>query len=455
MTDEFDRLQADLRSTADGFRPRLHPDELAAAGRRRQRRRNAAWGATGAAALMLAASLVGGTLLTRPSSVVPAAPATATPSPSATSTPSQTSTAISAIETTVPTRDWRLFSSPEYPITFRYPAGWTIEAGGLDGCDTTNCVLIITPPRHTKAAAIELIRNGFEAEDSTGGSVDDPSALQVLGALPEVVAWSAKEGAQASQAVVVQTPKGDDHAEDYALSTAGDLSQRISFGDRNAWPDRPQDVFLFSTNVGNIGGSYDKAGRETVIAILASARSNDAFHPTQPEPDAAGKEAVKTFTPMATPVPGAVEPGSNWETLKVTRANLSLRHPSNWKVTKADGGIIWIKAPSGYILDVLTNGDAESCDAGVMPGSETLATTGLVVAGTDPGPVEILWENGGEFPVWVGLAQRSAMHACFQRYLNYGGKDDVYVGSADNSANPTKAELDQALAILASVQRLP
>lgn len=445
MTDEFNRLQASLRATADEFRPDLNADELAAAGRKRHR--NATLGVTGAAALVVVAALIGSTLLARPPSVVPAAPATtATPSPTLT----PTSAEIPLIQTTVSMQDWRLFSSPEYPVTFQYPADWTVSTGELDGCDTTNCVLIITPPKGVKAAALELIRNGFEADDSTGGSITDTSTLQVLGALPDVVAWSADEGAKASRAVVVQTPKGKDYPEDYALSTAGDLSQRLSFGDANPWPQRPEEVFLFTTNVGNIGGSYDQAGRETVIAILASTRVNFGFNPTQPEPDNSGKEVVKPYKPMTTPAAGTVQPDQSWKTLKVPRANLSVRYPSNWKVTDDHKGVIWIKAPSGYIVDLLTNGMRESCDSGAMPDSERLATTELVVAGDDTGPVEIRWENSGEFLVWIGLVQSSARHACFQKYLNYGGKDDVYLGSADNSANPTRAELDQAVAILAS-----
>ena len=62
--------------------------------------------------------------------------------------------------------------------------------------------------------------------------------------------------------------------------------------------------------------------------------------------------------------------------------------------------------------------------------------------------------NGGQYPVWVGLTLIRADKACFDRYLNFGGEFPVYLGSADNSANPTPKELSQAIAILASAQRL-
>ena len=70
------------------------------------------------------------------------------------------------------------------------------------------------------------------------------------------------------------------------------------------------------------------------------------------------------------------------------------------------------------------------------------------------GPVVIRWQNGGEFPVSLNLAQHNPTKPCWQLYVNYGGIDNVYIGSADNTANPTAAELDEAVAILANATRI-
>ena len=213
---------------------------------------------------------------------------------------------------------------------------------------------------------------------------------------------------------------------------------------------------LFSTNTGNIGGTFDKAGRETVIAILASTRPNSDFNPTRPSGDASGGTAIDVHDAMDTPELGAVTPDGSWKTLNVKAANLAVGYPSNWRVTDARGGVIWIKAPGGYIVDLLTNMPAEGCDAGPLAASESLGQTALEAGerSLGSGPVEIRWDNSGEFPVWVGLTQRGAGKACYQRSLDLGGAEDVYLGSADNSVNPTQNELEQAVAIPASATRL-
>jgi hypothetical protein len=43
---------------------------------------------------------------------------------------------------------------------------------------------------------------------------------------------------------------------------------------------------------------------------------------------------------------------------------------------------------------------------------------------------------------------------CYVDHLNYGGSKDAYLGSQDNGGNPTKKELDEIVAILASATRV-
>jgi hypothetical protein len=460
MSDDFDDLRSSLKRASDDFRPALDPAVLAEAGRRGQRRRNTILSIGGVGALVVAVALVVPALMPAPS-VVPAIPAPAATPATPSSTPTPTTRPVGGpypvIQGTVSTQGWKTFASKEYPVTFKYPANWSIDYSGAtktDGCETINCVAFINPPRGTKAGALELIRNGFAKDNSTGGSLGEPADIEVLGALPNLQAWSAQADSAATQALVVRKP-ADTGGDDYALGT-GDLDIRLALGQSSDWPQHPERVFTFATNLGNLGGSWNKAGRDTVIAILASAVPNAAFNPTRPTDNSAGDPVMKPFDPMGTPKIGQVVPDSSWKTLKVTAGNVSVRYPSNWKVTDDHDGVIWIEAPSGYIVDLLTNTSAESCDSGDMATAARLGTAGIKATARPfgSGPVELWWENGGEFPVWAGLVQHADGKACYQRNLNYGGAKDVYLGSADNGANPTKKELRETVAILASASRL-
>lgn len=460
MSDDLDDLRSSLKRAAGDFRPALDPAVLAEAGRRRQRRRNTIVSIGGVGALAVAIALVVPALMPA-ASVVPAIPApaatSATPSSTTTPTPTAASDTYPVIQGLVSTQGWKTFASREYPVTFKHPANWSIDYSGAtktDGCETINCVAFINPPRGTRAGALELIRNGFAKDNSTGGSLGEAADIEVLGALPNQRAWSAQEKSDPTQAIVVRHP-ADTGGDDYALGT-GDLDNRLALGQSSDWPQHPERVFTFATNLGNLGGSWDKAGRDTVIAILASTAPNKAFNPTRPIDNSAGEPVMKPFDPMATPKPGQVVPDNSWKTLKVSAGNVSVRYPSSWKVTDDHDGVIWIEAPSGYIVDLLTNTSAESCDSGDMATAARLGTVSIKATARSfgSGPVELWWENGGEFPVWAGLVQRAKGKACYQRNLNYGGAKDVYLGSADNGANPTKKELREAVAILASASRL-
>ncbi|MGV8910138.1 MAG: hypothetical protein ACOH1Y_14250 [Propionicimonas sp.] len=464
MSDEFDDLRGSLKGSAENFRPALDPGQLAKAGRRHQQRRHTMVGLAGAGVLIVAAALIVPSLMPSPA-VVPAIPApvatSASPAPTAPSATPTTERPVdqkySPIAPAVDTEGWTTFASREYPITFKYPAGWTIDTwiGKLDGCHSTNCVLTVTPPKGTRAAAIELIRNGFPGEDTTGGAWGQVSKPVVLGAVPDVTAWPAQTDGDASQLLVVSDPSRNG-GHDLGLAAGGDLEQRVSVGDVNSWPDHPEGVFLFATNIGNIGGSNDKAGRDTVIAILASARTNPGFNPTQPSDNGAGEMVMKPFDSMAKPSLGTIRPNSTWKTLKVPAANVVVRYPPTWKATDQGDGVLRIKAPSGYVIAAATNVRSGACDNAPRSTWESVGEV-TIKAGSrsfGSGPVEIRFEDAGEFAAWVGLAQHNAVKDCYQGILDFGGTKNLYLATADDIENPTVQELDEAVAILASATRL-
>jgi hypothetical protein len=458
MSDDFEDLRGALKRSADEFRPAFDPAGLVAAGRRNQRRRNAVLGLAGAGVLVVAAILIVPSLLPS-ATVVPAmpAPAVTSASPTPTATASEVDLKYPPVASTVATEGWKTFASKEYPITFKYPAGWTIDTwiGKLDGCQSINCVLTVTPPKGTKAAAIELIRNGFPTDDSTGGAWGEVSKPVVLGAVPDVTAWPAQKDSAESQLLVVSEPSGHGGHE-FGLAAGRALDKRVSVGGGNSWPDHPEGVFLFATNTGNIGGSNDTAGRDTVVAILASTRSNPAFNPTQPSDNGAGEMVMKPFDSMPKPALGTITPDSTWKTVKVPAANLVVRYPPTWKATDQGDGVLWIKAPSGYIIEAVTNMRSGPCDNAPRGTWERVGDV-TIRAGSrslGSGAVEIRWEDGGEFAAWVGLAQHNAAKDCYQGILDFGGTKNVYLATADDVDNPTVRELDEAVAILAGASRL-
>lgn len=311
------------------------------------------------------------------------------------------------------------------------------------------------PPDPTRAAPLELLRNGFDGSGGIGGGIAGTDS-EVLVTVPDLLVWSSGSDTFLSQAVILRTPT-DDGVDDYTLgSSAPGLRTHLAVGAVNPWAKQPESRFLFTTNVGNIGGAYEGDGWATVVTILGGVRPNPDFAPTQPVDNGSGEPVIEQFEPMSVPEGWQASVTDDWETLEVPEANLAVRYPGDWVATDQGDGVIWITAPSGYIVDLLTNSPLEKCVAGDLPGSERLGTvSGLQAKSTTTaGEPEIRWQNGGEFPVWAGLVLAGQDQTCFEWYLDFGGKQPVYLGSADNSANPTDQELEQALGILASARRL-
>lgn len=453
MFDEMDDLRVGLRQAADGFRPSLDAEELARAGRRVQRRNRLIGGAVGVAVLAVVIGF-GVPAALNLGRGIPAVPA-----PNQQPTPSTESSGFM-----VDLSDWLTFSSPEYPVIFQYPPDWTVddelggdgaELGPHDGCDTVNCVLFVNPPDPESAAPLELLRSGFDGSDSIGGGIENDDSIGVFVTIPDLLVWGAESAGTATPAVILSRPDSYGGITDYMLgATQPRTTNHLAVGDANPLAERPESRFMFTTNVGNIGGDYDEDGLAQVLTILGSTRPNPDFDPTLPVEDAAGDEVIPSYDAMTEPDRSLSS--DSWELLEVADANLSVRIPPDWEVLNQGGGVIWIQAPSGYIIDVLTNGMLEACSAGALPGSRSLGVVDGVEAGAPgfSGTPEIRWVNGGEYPVWVGMTLDRPDKACFEQYLDLGGEDPVYLGSADNSANPTVAELDQAVAILASARQL-
>lgn len=173
--------------------------------------------------------------------------------------------------------------------------------------------------------------------------------------------------------------------------------------------------------------------------------------------DATGSAGAAGFAAMAAPRVGAVTPDGTWREVTVLPANLRVVYPPSWKAFDDQWGVIWLKAPSGYSLSIVSDGSGAAC-TGVPPADEQqLASVDLVPTENEArgrGPVVIRWRNGGTFPVSVNLAQHNPTSPCWQLYVNYGGIDNIYLGSAANTVNPTAAELDEAVAILVNAARI-
>jgi hypothetical protein len=165
---------------------------------------------------------------------------------------------------------------------------------------------------------------------------------------------------------------------------------------------------------------------------------------------------MKPFDSMPKPALGTITPDSTWKTVKVPAANLVVRYPPTWKATDQGDGVLWIKAPSGYIIEAVTNMRSGPCDNAPRGTWERVGDV-TIRAGSrslGSGAVEIRWEDGGEFAAWVGLAQHNAAKDCYQGILDFGGTKNVYLATADDVDNPTVRELDEAVAILAGASRL-
>lgn len=459
------------------------------------RRSGVRW-AIGVSAAAVAASMflvVPGFLAPKP---VPAVPMTTPPpvtepvEPAPTTDPTPDPTpdpepGTDLAELTVSTDGWKTYSSPEYPVTFEYPADWEIShtrytpltakedqltsAGIVDGCGISGCGTYVSPPGQNVEGghAVVLTRNGFY-----GHSIGRPySGAWLVATIPDLQVWTSADptvpGSPA--AIVTRSEEGfavGGPAQDFGppyelrLSTA-DMVEEIAMGDTNPVVERPEAAFTFGTNWGPEG---DEA--KIVATILASTRVNPDFDPTQPARDKSGRPK---FWMASMDAPALDVDTSGWKTFDLPEGNISLRVPPKWKVSalpdEEDGtrsGIVYLEAPSGYIIDVLTNGEAEIGCQGTSQWEipQRLADVADLQAPDAAGvtrKVELWWQDAIWTPaqVWLSLVPPSDGNVlCSQSAVDYGGEYPVYVGSADNVRNPTRAELDQATAILASVKRL-
>ncbi len=439
------------------------------------------WISAGVAVAAVSAAafwLVPGSLGVKEIEAVPAA--TPTPPPAQTGDTVDSHPGATLAQVTVSTAGWKRFTSPEYPISFSYPPAWEVHfarytpttaksseltgAGIVDGCGVDGCTMYVSPPGQNVEGghSVVLMRNGFLG-DSAGGQY---AGATVLATVPDLTVWTSPDAVSASSSAAIVTRSADGFCVsgctpgkdfgppyEYMLSTTR-LASQVAVGEANPLAAQPEAAFSFGTNWGPKG---DEA--KTAATILASSRPNPAFNPTQPQKDSSGRYKFWVNDSMETP---AVDTDvSTWKTLDIPDGNITVRVPPKWTVTEHHDGITWIKAPSGYIIDVLTNGKAEmTCrtTSHWTPSQKLSAPQGL--SATDAGgtsrPIEIWWQDATWVPAQVWLTQvRSSDDntICSQGFIDYGGKQPVYLGSADNSANPNPTELDQAVAILTSVTR--
>ena len=232
---------------------------------------------------------------------VPAPPAaTSTPAPSQTAGPDPRQRLE---EITVSTAGWKTFSSPEYPITFQYPADWrvrfatytpTTKSGMADGCAPDICAMYVSPPGQNLDGghAVVLVRKGFR-----GGSIGRPryDGATVIASVPNLTVWTSNDATSRSTAALATRSEGGfcitgcSPGEDfgppyeYMLSTSG-LDAPIAVGDANPLTSHPEAAFTFGTNWGP-----ESDETKTVATILASSRQNPDFKPTQPNKGNSGR----------------------------------------------------------------------------------------------------------------------------------------------------------------------
>ena len=385
----------------------------------------------------------------------------------------------------VSTAGWKTFSSPEYPITFSYPPDWEIShtrytpksakedeltsAGIVDGCGLSGCTVYVSPPGKNVEGgpAVVLMTSGFLGE-SIGGTI--PGAW-LLANVPELQVWtSADPTAPASPAALItrseqgfiaRGPAKDFGPPHELMLSTTDLVTNLAMGETNPVAEHPEAAFSFGTNWGPEGDDIN-----IVATILVSSRVNPDYNPTQPARDKSGRPK---FWKSSMDAPKLGVDSTGWETVEIPDGNISLRVPPKWKVSTMpddeDGtrsGITYLDAPSGYIIVVLTNGEAEVGCSGFSEWSvpEKLGDLPGLAAPDAQGTsrqVELWWEDATWKPasIWLELTPPAAPGMrCSQGAIDYGGQYPVYVGSADNLENPTQAELVQAAAILTSVTRL-
>jgi len=463
MTDPMDDLRRNLQDTADGFRPDLNPAELAATSRKRRRNAGIAGGLAGVAVVAVALTVLVPTIL-RPNAPVLATPL---PVPSASATPTAPDPTTSSTDAiTVPMDGWKHFASKEYPITFDYPADWTLEglAGLTDGCTISGCVVTVRPPAGSGTAPVMLVRNGFESSDNVTDGVHVQA--EISASLPGLTGWADSGLQRALPIVLAQSGKSAD-ARDFYLAVApnganGSVgTSAFAVGTKDPLGARRDALFSFGTSVDYLGGRADREQDRAILMILASARPNPDYAPTLPITKN-GKTFVPEFASMTTPTLGAVTAGSDWSTLTVDQAGIRLRYPNGWKLSHDAESESWaITAPSGYQVTVGLAMDGNEYFANKTE-SELLGRLTKVSAkaamelgfnettAAATGPVEVRWVNGGEFAASAYLALSKGDRE--QSLLHFGNHRGVHVLGVGTADNPTPAELDQVVAILASVQ---
>jgi hypothetical protein len=486
------KRSADHQPATEPVAPEVVPPKVPLAGRHPGVRWAIGLSAAAAAAAVLL--LVPGLLAPKPMPAVPVAtpqPSSETVEPSPTIEPTPTSApapepGVDLAELTVSTAGWKTFSSPEYPITFSYPADWEIShtrytavsakadeltsAGIVDGCGVSGCTVYVSPPGQNIEGghAVVLQRSGFLG-DSIGGSY--PGAWLLAG-VPDLQVWTSADPAmpaspaalvtRSESAFTVRGPAKDFGPPYELMLSTTELVQNLAMGKVNPVLERPEASFSFGTNWGPEGDDV-----KTVATILVSSRVNPAFDPTQPARDKSGRPK---FWMRSMDAPTLGLDSSDWETLDVPEGNISLRVPPKWKVsTMADdeddgtrSGVTYIEAPSGYVIVVLTNDEAELRCQSISQWRDPRRLVYLpnLTASDADGvarTVDLWWQDATWHPaeVWLGLTKPSEGSVlCSQRFIDYGGEHPVSVGSADNLKNPTQAELDQAAAILTSLERL-
>lgn len=480
--DQNRRLTALERALATG------PSSPGTGAAPRARRRTSRWigaGIAAAAAVAAALLLVPGALGPEPVPAVPAPVGTTTPPPG-TAEPTVTGEPVPTTDPepigdlaalTVSTAGWKTFSSPEYPITVRYPADWELHfsrytkvtakadqltsAGIVDGCGVSGCAAYVSPPGQNVEGgnAVVLMRNGFQGYLSDGRY----DGATVLATLPELSVWTPTSSTPSAAAIVTRSadgfcvgacPPGAEFGPpyEYMLSTT-DLATDLAVGDTDPLAKQLEAAFSIHTTWGPEGEEA-----KIVATILASSRPNPDFHPTQPAKDRSGRYKFWVFDPVARP--GLDTDVSTWRSVEVPDGNVRLRVPPTWTISDDRDGIMLLEAPSGYLIAVLTNGRTRSSCRPVtdLAPSEKLATLSGIsptdVTGTTP-PVELWWQDATWLPAQVWLQQVQATDGttrCSQTDIDYGGVYPVHVGSADNLKNPTGDELTQAAAILGSLE---
>lgn len=359
---------------------------------------------------------------------------------------------------------WRTFSSPEYPITFSYPSGWKTSGrdGTVDGCDINGCLLTLSAPEGEYATPVALVRNGF-AGPGLSPRWQAPDLRAKAGGL---LAWGEATAQTAGEAVVVRT------THDYSLAAYDATGERVStvlaVGSSNPIGANPESLFQFHTDIEDVDESPEReASNQLLVQILASARENPGFAPTRPVTAPDGHVYLPMFDEMAAPELGTVAPDATWQTLTVDEAGISVRYPADWTVRPDTDqpGVSYLTAPSGYRLEVRLSRDDDDISASPPNGTSSLgAVPGVEVSGSlsepgsegldSQGTPEVRFRNGGEFSASAYLALTSSDGLLSQDLLRYGDHTPVRVGGVDNELNPSPDELDQAVAILASVTQI-